>query len=72
VRGHPNLLVAQLYEEHAIVTSEEPIEIPLGERLRIVPNHACACANLHDRMLVLENGSITDVWTIDARGWRSA
>jgi D-serine deaminase-like pyridoxal phosphate-dependent protein len=68
---HPKLLVTQLYEEHAIVTSERPIEIPIGERLRVVPNHACACANLHDRMLVLENGCVADEWTIDARGWRS-
>jgi D-serine deaminase-like pyridoxal phosphate-dependent protein len=69
VVGHPRLLVASLYEEHAIVTSEETIEIPVGERLRVVPNHACACANLHERMLVLENSSVADVWSIDARGW---
>lgn len=69
VLGHPELLVDRLYEEHAIVTSEEPIEITLGEQLRVVPNHACACANLHERMLVLENGSVADVWSIDARGW---
>lgn len=69
VMGHPGLLVAQLYEEHAIVTSEETVEIPVGERVRVVPNHACACANLHERMLVLENSSVADVWSIDARGW---
>ncbi|MEX0817592.1 MAG: alanine racemase [Gaiellales bacterium] len=71
VLGHPDLLVARLYEEHAIVTSEEPIAIQVGERLRVVPNHACACVNLHDRMLILENGSVADVWSIDARGWRA-
>jgi len=69
VLGHPELLVDRLYEEHAIVTSAEPIEIPLGDRLRVVPNHACACVNLHERMLVVENGSVADVWNIDARGW---
>jgi D-serine deaminase-like pyridoxal phosphate-dependent protein len=71
VLGHPEMLVARLYEEHAIVTSEEPIQIPIGERLRVVPNHACACVNLHERMLVLENGSVADLWSIDARGWRA-
>jgi D-serine deaminase-like pyridoxal phosphate-dependent protein len=69
VLGHPELFVAQLYEEHAIMTSEEPIAIPVGERLRVVPNHACTCVNLHERMLVLENGSVADSWSIDARGW---
>ena len=71
VLGRPELFVRQLYEEHAIVTSDEPIEIPVGERLRVVPNHACTCVNLHDRMLVIENGSVADVWTVDARGWRA-
>lgn len=69
VLGHPGLFVARLYEEHAIMTSEEPIEIPVGARLRVVPNHACTCVNLHERMLVLENGSVADVWSVDARGW---
>jgi D-serine deaminase-like pyridoxal phosphate-dependent protein len=69
VLDHPELFIARLYEEHAIVHSEEPIGIDLGERLRVVPNHACTCVNLHDRMLVVENGSVADVWSIDARGW---
>ena len=43
--------------------------IPVGERLAIVPNHACTCVNLHERMLVVENGEVADVWAIDARGW---
>jgi D-serine deaminase-like pyridoxal phosphate-dependent protein len=72
VLGHPQLFVAQLYEEHAIVHSEEPIDIQVGERLRVAPNHACTCVNLHDRMLVVENGSVADVWSIDARGWRTS
>ena len=69
VVGHPELFVARLYEEHAIVTCEEPSPIRIGKRLAIVPNHACACVNLHDRMLVVEDGEIADVWSIDARGW---
>ncbi|MGH3052242.1 MAG: alanine racemase [Gaiellaceae bacterium] len=69
VLGHPELYVARLYEEHAIMHSEEPIDITVGERLRVVPNHACTCVNLHERMLVTENDSVTDVWPIDARGW---
>jgi D-serine deaminase-like pyridoxal phosphate-dependent protein len=69
VRGHPELLVERLYEEHAIVTSEEPSAIPLGERLAVVPNHACACVNLHELMLVVEDGDVVDVWNVEARGW---
>ena len=72
VLGHPELFVAKLYEEHAILHSEEPIEIPVGARLHVVPNHACTCVNLHDRMVVVENDAVVDVWSVDARGWRAS
>jgi D-serine deaminase-like pyridoxal phosphate-dependent protein len=72
VLGHPELFVAKLYEEHAILHSEEPIEIPVGARLQVVPNHACTCVNLHDRTVVVENDAVVDVWSVDARGWRAS
>jgi D-serine deaminase-like pyridoxal phosphate-dependent protein len=69
VAGHPELVVERLYEEHAIVTSPEPTDIALGSRLRVVPNHSCATTNLHDRVHVIDDGEIVDVWSVDARGW---
>jgi D-serine deaminase-like pyridoxal phosphate-dependent protein len=69
IQGHPELNVERLYEEHAIVTTDEPSEIPLGARLRVIPNHSCATVNLHTRMLVLEQSEVADVWSVDARGW---
>lgn len=69
VAGHPELAVERLFEEHAIVTAEEPTDIPLGARLRVIPNHSCATTNLHARMLVVEGGEVADVWSVDARGW---
>ncbi|HEX5191710.1 MAG TPA: alanine racemase [Solirubrobacteraceae bacterium] len=70
VVGHPELTVVQLYEEQGIVTSAGPCEIPTGTRLRVVPNHACAAVNLHDRMLAREGGAIVDSWPVAFRGWR--
>lgn len=70
VVGHDELVVERLYEEHAIVTSRAPIKIPIGSRLRIVPNHSCATANLHERMLVVEGAEVVDLWSVDARGWQ--
>jgi D-serine deaminase-like pyridoxal phosphate-dependent protein len=69
VAGHPELIVERLFEEHAIITSPEPVEIPLGTRLRVIPNHSCATVNLHSRMLVLDGDDVADVWAVDARGW---
>ena len=72
VVNHPELRVERLYEEHAILTAEEPVAIALGERLRVVPNHSCATANLHSRMLVTDGDEVVDLWTVDARGWDAA
>jgi len=69
VRDHPNLRVARLYEEQAIVVAEDPFDLPLGTRVEVVPNHACAAVNLHEQMLVTENRAVVDVWPVDARGW---
>jgi D-serine deaminase-like pyridoxal phosphate-dependent protein len=67
VMGRLELRVERLYEEHAIVTSHFPIDLPVGARVRVVPNHACAAANLHARMLVTADGATAEPWPISAR-----
>lgn len=69
VPGFPDLTVDRLFEEHAVLTSESPIDLKIGAHLRVVPNHACATANLHERMLIVEDGEVVDIWPVDARGW---
>jgi D-serine deaminase-like pyridoxal phosphate-dependent protein len=69
VVGHPELRVERLFEEHAILESDAPVDVPVGARLRVIPNHACTAANLHDEMLVVDDGTVEDRWTLDARGW---
>jgi D-serine deaminase-like pyridoxal phosphate-dependent protein len=69
VPGHPGLVVERLFEEHAILTSADPVDLPVGARVAVVPNHACAAANLHDRMVVLSGGAPVGEWAIAARGW---
>ena len=70
IEDHPELRVERLYEEQAIVRTDEPCEIAVGARLRVVPNHACAAANLHSEMLVVEDGTVVDVWSVATREWR--
>lgn len=69
VEGHPDLRVDRLYEEQAIVHSDAPCDIPVGARVRVVPNHACAAANLHSEMLVVQDGTVVDVWPVATREW---
>lgn len=73
IAGHPGLAVAQLYEEHAIVRSPQPSDLAVGTRVRVVPNHACAAANLHRQVYVVDgatgdgaDGEIADVWPVGA------
>ncbi len=72
IEGHPELRVERLYEEQAIVHSDEPCDIPVGARLRVIPNHACAAANLHSRLLVVEEQAVVEEWPVAAREWREA
>jgi D-serine deaminase-like pyridoxal phosphate-dependent protein len=61
------LNVVRLSEEHGFV---EPAgrEIPIGAKLRIVPNHACPVANLADELVVVSGGRVVDRWRVAARG----
>ena len=68
VLGHPELTVERLYEQHAVAGAPHASGLQVGERVRIVPNHACTTANLHRRALVAENDDVVDTWSIGAAG----
>jgi D-serine deaminase-like pyridoxal phosphate-dependent protein len=68
VCDHPQLRVDRLYEQHAILESDGPCRLALGERVRVVPNHACAAANLHRQALIVEQDEVVDLWRIGAAG----
>lgn len=58
-----------LSQEHGILTFSEPGAIPpLGSLVRIVPNHSCLTAALHESYVVIEDGVIVDEW-FPSRGW---
>ncbi|MCZ8083956.1 MAG: DSD1 family PLP-dependent enzyme [Rhodobacteraceae bacterium] len=64
----PGLIVSGANQEHGIVSlrpgADGPIpDLPVGTRLRILPNHACATAAQHDRYNVLPlNGGPLQTW----------
>jgi Putative serine dehydratase domain len=72
VRNYPGLRVERLYEEQAIVVADEAFDLPPGATVEVVPNHACAAVNLHEQMLIRENGVVVEVWPVDARGWNGS
>ena len=40
----------------------------IGERLTVIPNHACGTTNLHVQMVGLRKEEIEVIWPILARG----
>lgn len=65
---YPDLIVTRVNQEHGIVSlrpgsSAGLPDIPIGSRVRILPNHACATATQFDRYHVLnEFDQITGTW----------
>jgi D-serine deaminase-like pyridoxal phosphate-dependent protein len=53
-----------LSQEHGKIT----MPLPVGTKLRIVPNHSCLTAAMYDRYHVVAGGEIIDEWK-PVRGW---
>jgi D-serine deaminase-like pyridoxal phosphate-dependent protein len=58
----------RLSEEHGIMTLDPTVELDIGDKVRIIPNHACAVMNLFDRAYGLRDGKIVEEFKIAARG----
>jgi D-serine deaminase-like pyridoxal phosphate-dependent protein len=43
-------------------------ELKIGDKLRIIPNHVCACVNMHDRIWYHRNGIVEGFWQVEGRG----
>jgi len=73
--GWPKLLgyaaeIAGLSEEHAKLVAPEPASVPLqpGDRVQFIPSHCCTAVNLQDRLYVVRERVLVDIWPIAARG----
>jgi len=71
--GHGRVLgrasrVEKLSEEHGVVAVAEGETFRVGERVRILPNHACVVANLHDRLVGVSGDRVEAVLQVAARG----
>jgi D-serine deaminase-like pyridoxal phosphate-dependent protein len=67
VAGRPDLRIEATTEEHAHGAGDG--ELPrVGERLALVPNHACTCVNHHDTLFGVRNERVETVMKVVARG----
>jgi D-serine deaminase-like pyridoxal phosphate-dependent protein len=72
---YPDLIVAQASQEHGILairsgSTQALPDLPIGAKVRILPNHACATSSQHELYNVVSGGSdaIEAQWP-RMRGW---
>jgi D-serine deaminase-like pyridoxal phosphate-dependent protein len=61
------LKLTTLSQEHGKIEGNVA-HLPVGTRLRIIPNHSCLTAAMYDTYHVVENGEVVDEWR-PVRGW---
>lgn len=65
----PHLHVERLSEEHATVrVSPGAAALGPGDRVRVLPNHACVVSNLVDQAWLMDGGQVAVALPIAARG----
>lgn len=68
VIGHPNLVVAALSEEVGKIHISGTSDVKVGDRIMIVPNHACSSANFTDYyFLIDDNQNVEKIINVDIR-----
>jgi D-serine deaminase-like pyridoxal phosphate-dependent protein len=66
---YPDAEVYALNEEHGYVDVSRCEPAPgIGDRVTIVPNHACTTANLHDEVVMHRGGEVVETLRTAARG----
>jgi D-serine deaminase-like pyridoxal phosphate-dependent protein len=60
--------IERLSEEHGVIAVAEGEAFRVGERIRILPNHACVVANLYDRLIGTSRDRVEAVLPVAARG----
>lgn len=69
----PGLRVGTVYQEHGLLVSDGPFPfdlLPVGARVRVLPNHACMTAAMYEGYRVVEGPSdaVIDFWP-RINGW---
>ena len=70
IAEYPDAVISALSEEHghvdlAAVQGERP---RIGDKVRILPNHACPVSNLYDEVALIRGGTVERIVQVAARG----
>ncbi len=72
-RLSPDLVIERLSEEHAVVlvSRDQPRRLAPGDRVRVIPNHACVVTNLTDLLRLVDGDDVIENLPVVARGKNS-
>jgi D-serine deaminase-like pyridoxal phosphate-dependent protein len=69
IEAYPDAVIVGLSEEHGTIDLTNCATKPrIGDKLRIIPNHACVVSNLFDQVNLISGDRLVETVHVDARG----
>jgi D-serine deaminase-like pyridoxal phosphate-dependent protein len=68
LRDYPNCRITGLSAEHATIAVESPVDLPIGEKVHVLPGYSDFTFVLHNRVLSYRHGRVESVWDLLGRG----
>lgn len=68
VKGHDELNVIGLSEEVGKIQIVGDTNLKVGDKIQIIPNHSCSCANMTSYVVGYRGDEVVDIIDIDVRG----
>lgn len=67
LKDYPAAVITRASEEHGIIENAD-LPLRVGNKVEVIPNHACATCNMHDDLFITQDQRLLDTWPILARG----
>jgi len=70
LKEHPEIFLNRMSDEHASFDIPEgsPLSFAIGDRMEIIPNHACPTTNLYEYIHGIRRGKVEVRWPVLCRG----
>ncbi|MDP2782776.1 D-TA family PLP-dependent enzyme [Devosia sp.] len=69
IEAYPGAQIVGLSEEHGTIDLTRCVDKPqIGDKIRIIPNHACVVSNLFDTVTLISGDQVVETVRVDARG----
>ncbi|WP_100065394.1 alanine racemase [Miniphocaeibacter massiliensis] len=67
IKEDPSIIIHKLNEEHGFLKSNKPISFKIGDKINIIPNHACVIPNLAGKVYCIKDGILDRVLKIEGQ-----